>query len=165
LNITGYDILIFDFDGTIFELNLDSESYIHNLGYTMDEFVFVNPKIKKKVIYQLEKDRFDISQVKPNIKICQFIKENQNQPLALCSNNSEEVIQNVLQKFGFDSTFDIIVAVDVITPKPDPNGLLIIKEKYRKCLFIGDNDIDEQAALNAGIDFIYVQDFIKAIEK
>lgn len=49
---------------------------------------------------------------------------------------------------------------DVTAPKPDPQGLNLIIEKFNACkadvLYIGDNYIDALTAQNAGVDFAAV---------
>ncbi len=54
----------------------------------------------------------------------------------------------------------IIGGEDVTAPKPDPQGLNLIIEKFNACkadvLYIGDNYIDALTAQNAGVDFAAV---------
>lgn len=54
----------------------------------------------------------------------------------------------------------IIGGEDVTKPKPDPQGLELIISKFNACkadaLYIGDNYVDAETAMNAGVDFAAV---------
>lgn len=79
--------------------------------------------------------------------------------LCILTNNSRLVATTVLEKFSLDKYIDTVMTRDEVTVlKPDPEGLLRLKQKYRsevdKMFFIGDNWIDGVAANRAGIPFI-----------
>lgn len=70
-------------------------------------------------------------------------------------------IDEVLEKYGIAHLIDCIVGFeDVRDAKPSPAGLLQAVDrlgvKRDAVLYIGDNQIDAQAAANAGIDFAAV---------
>lgn len=79
--------------------------------------------------------------------------------LCILTNNSRSVATTVLKKFSLDKYIDTVMTRDEVSRlKPDPEGLLRLKQKYQaqvdKMFFIGDNWIDGVAANRAGIPFI-----------
>lgn len=79
--------------------------------------------------------------------------------LCILTNNSRLVATTVLKKFSLDQYIDTVMTRDEVSAlKPDPEGLLRLKQKYQalvdKMFFIGDNWIDGVAANRAGIPFI-----------
>ena len=72
--------------------------------------------------------------------------------------NRTNTMQTVMGIFGLEAHFDLVVtASDVARPKPDPQMLLKILETLdfnpRELLYIGDSQLDAQAALAAGVWF------------
>lgn len=65
----------------------------------------------------------------------------------------------VLEEFGLDGYFDLVVsAKDVTRPKPDPEPLIKILNHFgvapHQALFVGDSPVDEAAARAAGIPLV-----------
>lgn len=77
--------------------------------------------------------------------------------LAIDTNRTAEGIQRVLDFFSLPSYFDPVVSASVALPKPSPQGLELICEKWQtarwQILFIGDSENDRQTALNANVPF------------
>jgi phosphoglycolate phosphatase len=81
-----------------------------------------------------------------------------NTGLAVCTNRSAS-IDAVLESFDLGRYFDIVMsAAKVTNPKPHPEPLLKILEHYRisssEAIFVGDSEVDRQAALAAGVPFV-----------
>lgn len=79
-------------------------------------------------------------------------------PLAVATNRGKSVVP-VLEHFNLRDFFSVVVTShDVERPKPAPDMLLLASEKLRvkaaNCLFIGDSELDMQAARDAQIDFV-----------
>lgn len=79
--------------------------------------------------------------------------------LCILTNNTRLVATTVLQKFALDQYIETLVTREQVSRlKPDPEGLLRLKEQYReqvdRMFFIGDSWIDGLAANRAGIPFI-----------
>ncbi|HHW06149.1 MAG TPA: HAD family hydrolase [Clostridia bacterium] len=79
--------------------------------------------------------------------------------LCILTNNTRLVATTVLRKFSLDQYIDTLMTREEVTRlKPDPEGLLRLKEKYReqvdRVFFVGDSWIDGLAANRAGIPFI-----------
>ena len=78
--------------------------------------------------------------------------------LAVCTNRSTSM-NMVLESFGLASYFGcVMTASRVVNPKPHPEPLLKVLDHYRlapcEALFVGDSEVDRQAAAAAGVPFI-----------
>jgi HAD superfamily hydrolase (TIGR01509 family) len=78
--------------------------------------------------------------------------------LAVCTNRAK-TMEMVLAYFDLARFFGIVMtAARVINPKPHPEPLLKVLEHFRispgEALFVGDSDLDRQAAHSAGVPFV-----------
>ncbi|MCP4673328.1 MAG: HAD-IA family hydrolase, partial [Desulfobacula sp.] len=72
--------------------------------------------------------------------------------------NRTDTMENILEDFNLEKYFDIVMtAAKVKNPKPDPEQLLKILEKFKlnpdELFFIGDSQYDGQAAVRAKVRF------------
>ena len=79
--------------------------------------------------------------------------------LTAVSTNRSTTMSRVVEMFGLDRWFDIIVcALDVDNPKPDPEGVFKILEtlgvEKDRAIYIGDSVVDEMVAYRAEIPLI-----------
>jgi len=79
-------------------------------------------------------------------------------PLAIATNRGSS-IEPILAHFGLEHYFSVVVTSrDVPKPKPAPDMLLLaashLKMRPENCLFIGDSELDQQAALEARVRFL-----------
>jgi HAD superfamily hydrolase (TIGR01509 family) len=68
-------------------------------------------------------------------------------------------MEMLLETYGLDGYFScVMTAGRVANPKPHPEPLLKVLEHYgiaaREALFVGDSDVDRQAADAAGVPFV-----------
>ena len=73
--------------------------------------------------------------------------------------NRTNTMEKVLKDFHLEDYFEVVMtAAKVKKPKPDPEQLLQIMEKFKlksdEILFIGDSDYDRLAAKNAKVGFL-----------
>jgi phosphoglycolate phosphatase len=76
--------------------------------------------------------------------------------LAICTNKPFEIAQNVVNDFGMSFYFETLVGQDTLSVrKPDPAPLKHCLEVLEAgtALYVGDSEIDYQAAQNAQIAF------------
>jgi len=161
-------LVVFDLDGTIARLDVDWEQLKKELheyfrdyyGFESD-FIPLDKELERvgeelsgdalkeayKIVekYELEK----IENFTPIEESLELIKElkNKGKILAIFSTNTRKVIEQVLVGMGIREYFDIIVGKeDVRGHKPDPEGLILIKNKANvktnEMCFIGDKKID-----------------------
>lgn len=78
--------------------------------------------------------------------------------LAVCTNRASSM-EMLLKDFGLDGYFScVMTAARVENPKPHPEPLLKVLEHYGiapgEALFVGDSEVDRQAADAAGVPFV-----------
>lgn len=78
--------------------------------------------------------------------------------LAVATNRGKGV-KDLLAYFGLDNFFtEVVSSADVSRPKPHPDMLLLAAERLglrtHELLFVGDSELDGQAAEQAGIPFV-----------
>jgi len=81
--------------------------------------------------------------------------------LGIVSTKFRYRIETILAQHGMSELFDIIVGVeDVLSPKPDPEGLIMAIERLElqssDVLYIGDSVTDAETARRGGIAFAAV---------
>jgi phosphoglycolate phosphatase-like HAD superfamily hydrolase len=79
--------------------------------------------------------------------------------LSIVTNKPKVLVEKVIKHHDIEKFFDyIITGCDVVAKKPNPEGLFktinFFKLQNKEVLFIGDNIIDYQASVNAGINFM-----------
>lgn len=79
-----------------------------------------------------------------------------NVRLAMCTNRIEPM-EKLLGRFSLTGYFSPIQTASNSTPKPDPDGLFQVLEKWEldksEVAFVGDSRVDEAAAKAAGVPF------------
>jgi len=102
----------------------------------------------------------------PIANTVKLIEELKDLDLYVWSANSETTIKKALAQLGIDKQFKHVVGRESIKmQKPDPEGFNIIhalnptldKSSY---IFIGNAPNDSQAAINAGIEYINVNEIV-----
>jgi HAD superfamily hydrolase (TIGR01509 family) len=161
-NIKLYKLIIFDFDGVIIA-NQPQREKIKQVGIPiviLRYFGFFK-KITDSAINRIMESKFD--EIMPISRTVEIIK---SLPVkkAICSLNSHEIIDRLLEKYDLENQFDIVMGIeDVNNPKPFPEGINEIMKKMniRKMdtVFIGDSWTDRLAALLAGIDYLNIKEF------
>ena len=82
--------------------------------------------------------------------------------VAVVSTKYRDRIAEIFESNGISDLVDLIVgADDVEREKPDPEGLIRAMEHFgtdpSETVFIGDTDVDAEAAFRAGVDFVRVR--------
>jgi len=75
------------------------------------------------------------------------------------STNRSYTIGDVLRIHGLEGEFNLVIsALDVKKPKPHPESVLKILDHFAlspsEALFIGDSEVDQEAAQGAGVSFV-----------
>ena len=74
--------------------------------------------------------------------------------LGLCTNKPEAPTKNILEQFGLDAFFKVVVGGDRLpNRKPDPSMLYLVMKELAvdQCLFVGDSEVDVATAKAAGV--------------
>jgi phosphoglycolate phosphatase len=89
--------------------------------------------------------------------------------LAVCTNRASSM-DMLLESFGLDGYFSCVMTAGRVTnPKPHPEPLLKVLEQYgiapHQALFVGDSEVDRQAADAAGVPFVAYRGDMRAIAR
>lgn len=99
---------------------------------------------------------------KDALNFLQYLKE-KNYKICLCTNNATLIVKHVLKEKNMEEYFDYVITSQQVTrSKPDPQMYLeALKEiglLAEECVVFEDTESGVQAARNAGIDVIVVND-------
>lgn len=182
--MNGIDIKVvaFDCDGVMFDTTQSNKAYYNKIlayfekpSMTDEQFHFVHMHTVNDSIDYLFPDRemrqkaeivrrdMNYSSLIPYMKIEPHLKPliNKLRPAyktAVVTNRSD-TMNGVLSEHGLEGFFDIVIsALDVTNPKPHPEGLLAILNRFNclphEAVYIGDSELDEIAARESGIPLI-----------
>jgi phosphoglycolate phosphatase len=89
--------------------------------------------------------------------------------LAICTNRASSM-EALLETFGLDGYFSCVMTAGRVTnPKPHPEPLLKVLEHYgiscEEALFVGDSEVDREAADAAGVPFVAYRGAMRAIAR
>ncbi len=178
-----FDIAIFDCDGVILDSREANKAYYNAIleefgrkSMNNKELSFVHMHTAEESVKYLFRD--DIAAQKEALVYTQTLDytrfldclimepgvgdtiESIRPPmLTAVSTNRSTTMSRVVDIFGLDKWFDIIVcALDVNNPKPDPEGVFKILEtlgvEKDRAIYIGDSVVDEMVAYRAEIPLI-----------
>mgnify|MGYP001167527022 FL=1 len=137
-------------------------------GQAKKEFSKVNDeKIKKKMVNEfvdfygknIINESTLINGVKEFLKWC----KEENISMAVCTNKQEHLSNDLLKKIGIYDYFEYVAGSDTFDYcKPDPRHLTtvvgILDGDLKKTIMIGDSETDANAAKNAEIPMILLED-------
>ncbi len=105
-----------------------------------------------------------LNNTKPYDGVCDLLGTLKEKNVKVCvlSNKADAFANRIVRALFGDDTFDLIWGKrDSYPNKPAPDSLnAMISElgsPRRKCLYIGDSDVDVETAANAGVDFCGVE--------
>lgn len=189
-------VIVFDLDGTIIKLNVDWDELKRKLTeryyniYKEKEKNYKFESISACLSFIVEKGdeqelnnffniirKFEVAGVpssKPIEETVYFIKNksefniNDKVKFSILSLNTRACINEALKKAEIQKEIDYIIGrEDVRHWKPNPEGLLKIKEHYgineKEMIYIGDLQKDLETGNNAGIDAILIDDIKKLV--
>jgi phosphoglycolate phosphatase len=89
--------------------------------------------------------------------------------LAVCTNRASSM-DLLLENFGLEHYFSCVMTAGLVThPKPHPEPLLRVLDQYgitaQQALFVGDSEVDRQAAEAAGVPFVAYRGDMRAIAR
>jgi len=188
-------VIIFDLDGTIVKMTVnwghlkkiltkkyndiygEKCEFIH-ISACLDHVVEKGNETELQTFFKMIED-YEMKHIKNNLIIDETIffinnldlfdiaKETK---LAIFSLNTKKTIKASLKFVNIYDKFDFIIGrEDVRKWKPNPDGLLMIKEHYnlknKDLIYFGDLEKDVKTGNNAGIDAYLINDLIKLVNK
>jgi HAD superfamily hydrolase (TIGR01549 family) len=175
--VKGSPLAIFDFDGTLYHIEVDWDGAYEALSMIGREFDHIGDfrslrsayewaagkyRIKERLVAL--QNEYEESGIPDRVKIQQGMaaamwRRERGLPNAVLSLNTSYTLDRVLGHKGF---YPMISIDKVDRPKPDPEGLEIILRAHERlpeeAVFIGNSDIDSETAARGGVDFIHVAD-------
>ncbi len=182
MDVSKIKAIVFDCDGVMFDTAVANRKYYEEVlnefnkpQLTDEQFTNIHMMTVKAAIEYLFSEMADISKVYDclkNIGYHKFIEYmrmekgfekllgllKDNGYIIGIATNRTDTMENILKYFNLEKYFDIVMtAAKVKNPKPDPEQLLIIMEKFQlnpdELFFIGDSQYDGQAAERAKVRF------------
>lgn len=166
-------VFAFDLDGTIVDSQLDFDHMRRDLGLGSNTPILeavenYSSQTKKKqahaIIRRHELLGIEKATLMPGfLELADFLKS-KSIPIAIQTRNSSEVAQLTLEKFNLN--IPLVLSRDNCPPKPNPEGLFRIMEKFgaekKQTIYIGDSSYDINTAMNAGVlSALFMSDYNK----
>lgn len=174
----SYDLIVFDFDGTLFYLDIDWNELRQKLRSRMMEIggedLEFNPMVdtiedvrrKNETTFQILRQLIDEYETqghrRPNPPLIEALKtlHNMGKKTAILTLNTRAVVNTIMKEYDLNHYVDTIICFeDVSAHKPEPEGLEKIMKEYNasstSTLLIGDSLRDRECALSIGADYLH----------
>ena len=171
-----HETLVFDLDGTLVRLAVDWEAVAGAVAGALEERgvppsgdlwsmletadATGHREAVEAVIGEFERDGARNSERLPAADTVPAGR------VGVCSLNCEEACHIALETHAIDGVGAVVGRDTVTTEKPDPEPLLETVERLggepSGTLFVGDSERDERTAERAGIDYVYVSEWLRA---
>ena len=175
-------VVAFDCDGVLFDTKAANWTYYNHIlqhfgkpamtpeqltyahQHTLKEtisYLFIDPKsIAAAYDYRQTMDYSTfIKLLKVEPHLVSLLKKIRPRLKTAIATNRSDTMDRLLTEFGLTEYFDLVItSVDILHPKPYPDSLLKILEYFdiapHQVLYIGDSQVDAEAALRAKIPFV-----------
>lgn len=161
-------LLIFDFDGTLFDLKIDwarakKELQVEegeSMGQAIDRHKSTGNHGPLNKLTTIEHSAIEVGQLSEDVKSALIILQNKYK-IAIFSRNSGSAIRELIGNSGLK--VDYIVGRDEVKKlKPDPEGIYLILNRFsispEEAIIIGDTSHDQLVASASGTNCIIVGD-------
>jgi phosphoglycolate phosphatase len=161
------DLVCFDFDGTLFDLQIDWDNLRKELdiaegvkiGETIQQYMDQNdPKLS--IVDRIEMEAVGDSRISDeNAGVIEQLS-NKGLRLAIFTRNSELAVEKSLEGTDISKRITIVGREAVRRLKPDPEGINILLAKFdlkpSSAILVGDTYQDVEVARNAGLKSVIV---------
>ena len=176
-----YKVVAFDCDGVMFDTAEANRAYYNTLlghlglpAMTEEQFSYAQAHtVDQTIAFLCVRDDLikQAYECRKTMSYLPFVKEMTMEPHLIpilkklrsvywtaINTNRTDTMEGVLTDHGLKPYFDYVVSAgDVSHPKPHPEGLIKIaghfKAQVSELFYIGDTEVDEFAAINAGVVF------------
>lgn len=180
VDIFSYNCVVWDFDGTLFDLGIDWSALKKRLHTLLQSYPDYSPpqphsidglvaearrlsvtQVVFEAIIAAENEalqRWDNGLKRIPVDIFLHLKDKS----VIVTNNMSPTIRDFLERISAQNVA-FISRDQVRQPKPSPEGLLILKGHWegKKAVLVGDSQIDRQLAHSCGMPFMDIQDLVK----
>jgi phosphoglycolate phosphatase-like HAD superfamily hydrolase len=170
-------LAIFDFDGTIFNIEVNWASVYESLSMIGREHDHIGGFTSLRSAYEWAgsvyrvkeclievQNEFEEEGIPQREEVVQGVlaskwRLSRGLECAVLSLNTSYTLDRVIGHWGFYP----MISIDKVTrPKPDPEGVDIILKAHMKgpkeAVFIGNSDIDRECAARGAVEFIHIDD-------
>jgi len=177
-------VIIWDFDGTIVNLDIDWNNLkkdildlcdAHNLDCKNETrlnnilTILSNCGLKKQAFQIIDhyESRAQYKVIENTLKIINSLNDKIH---CIFSDNLRNTILRILKNIGISDSFKSIISKeDVVNYKPDSDGLKMILNRFdeinhSEVLYIGDSLKDEKVAAECNVDFIKISELLQEPE-
>lgn len=172
-------VIAFDCDGVMFDTETANRAYYNDIlaqlgkpPMTDEQFAYCQMHTADEAVAYLFPDEDEFSRAqgfrrqRGYLPYIRYMKMATDLVDVLCwcrpglktavATNRSDTMSRVLEEYSLEKYFDLVVtALDVENPKPHPQQLIKIIDHFRvrpdQVLYIGDSEVDEQAARDAGV--------------
>ena len=166
---SNYQYWIFDMDGTLTLAAHDFDAIREQLniekGTPILEAIENMPKAQAtkatKKLHELEMDIAAGSQAQPDAHDMLLALQNYGCKLGILTRNAEDIAQVTLEAAGLGQFFpdEVIIGRDKCLPKPDPDGINHLMQRWQadrqRTVMVGDYLFDLQAGRNANVATVH----------
>jgi HAD superfamily hydrolase (TIGR01509 family) len=142
-------------------MNAEQANFVHS--HTVDESIaYILPEEKLAQAFEIAK-KTHYTKVLPFIKLESGLRNfldtlKKNKFLCALNTNRTTTVNLILEHFYLENYFQpVVTASEVTWPKPHPESMHKILQvwglKKHEAVFIGDSEVDSQAAFAAGVSF------------
>lgn len=158
-NISYYNLILKALDMPLMTASQEDYVHMHAVRESLEHIVPAErmgdlPKARATVDYREHVMPF--LQPEPGlVDVLQYLRDNAIR--AAVHTNRSNSMEYVLEHFAMSAFFHPVMTAAKVRPKPDPEGVHVILADWNipkeQVVFLGDSQLDEQAARNAGIAF------------
>ena len=161
-------LVVFDMDGTLTRPHLDFNEIRRAIGagdsdmLTLDYILSLAPEPRREAFRILDRFEEDAAQnAEPQEGAAELLRElrAQGSKVAILTRNSRRSVDTVLAKLGLET--DLVVTREDAPPKPAPDAILAMLERWRidksEALMVGDFVADVETGRNAGVGTVLLR--------
>jgi len=177
-----FKVVAFDCDGVLFDTKAANRTYYNHIlkhfgkpAMTAEQFAYAHQHTLKETMVYLFNDpksiaaaydyrqtldyRAFIKLLKVEPDLVALLKKIRPRLKTAIATNRSDTMDRLLTEFGLAEYFDLVVtSFDIVNPKPYPDSLLKVLEYFNiaphQALYIGDSQVDAEAARRAKIPFV-----------